>query len=71
MSLSLIKPQTSEINFRVSKTLYMFKNHNNVETEYRHATKMVFIPIYIFKCLTPTSALLAISSVCERMLHTL
>ena len=72
--MSLIKHQTFEVNFRVSKTLNTalhFKNHNNVGTEYRHATKNDFYSNLYFQIFTPTSASQAISTVCEGMLHTL
>ena len=63
--MSLIKHQTFEMNFRVSKSLdteLHFKNHNNVGTEYRHATKCFYSNLY-FQILTPTSASPAISIV--------
>ena len=49
----------------------MIKNHSNGGSEYKHQQKMIFILIYIFKFFTPTSASLAISTVCGGMLHTL
>ena len=49
----------------------MFKNHNNVGLEYRHATKMIIFQFIFSFFFTPTSASETISTVCGGLLHTL